>query len=682
MPIRSDSHVASVDRLSPALRPTQSSQAEDSVTRERVFIGSSTEARKRGIVSTIVQFLEDYFAVLPWYKTFEPGDYTLDTLLESAKRADFALFVFAADDKMTSRGDTISVARDNVILEYGLFTAALGRSRVAILQEQDVDLPVDVSGIAVARFRSHNGEPATNDIELAMRDLLKRWTSQVVDPPTGRVVDGGLGFVRTLESSQSRLNAVARRLWTFERNGLSSSQALEFDSKRACVATYAEALHQVQRRFWTTTFLSSGFWTDNNNSGDVIQANKNMMARLGQVGDVRRLFLIHQPILDEIAAFKEHQILDRKLRRHGTVAKRSSEFHHLKQSVTQLLSSGCQLRVAHDGTGLFRQLPKEMRFSASDSELAIYDDRRVDVFEGGSTGGITGVRCYTPAVDNFPAHLQCSVEYFEQLWSNGTDIVDFVTRLQQADETADARIDYESQWLAFYEFALPPEDQTLKTIELKRVEEILRAHRKWGALTRCLDIGTCTGRYPIFLRDGLSEHGSVIGIDDDMDCLRYAVPNVAKQCGNDPRIAIQKVDFTAPDMTLRGRNDLITCMLGTLSHFARGRDRSWMASSSKSDLLQRTIERMAALLAEGGLLILSTWSEIACASGHMLGIYRESERRRLADWTPAISELHERLVRAGLDIVEYAQPEVRLDLTVCRRAGHADHAVNDTNNHG
>lgn len=632
----------------------------------RVFIGSSTEAKERRIVPSLVKCLRARgLAVSPWYEVFKSGEYTLDTLLEQVRQVDLALFVFSADDEREFRGRTDAVTRDNVILEYGLFTCGLGRTRVAILQEKGVELPIDVNGMCVTRFGTNERrEPNNEDLEIAAGDLASYWKMLITDPPPGRLVDAGLGFERTLGRSRSQLASTARALWTFERNGLLSTQPLLFDSKQACVSTYAEALGLVKSRFWTTTFLSSGFWT--RRDPDVIQANTNMMKRLERGGDVRRLFLIQQPVEDEIAAAKEHQIVDRKLGRLSAVKKRATDFKALRQNITQLLTSGCKLRIAHDSAGLYRRLPENMNFSSCDTELAMYDDWRVDLFDGGATGRITAVRCYTAAVDNFHAYRECASDYFSQLWDSGTDIEEFLSKLEQARASADARIDYESQWLAFYEFALPPEDQDLKTVEIKRVEEILRAHGKWGSLSRCLDVGTCTGRYPLFLRKGLGPDGKVTGIDDDSDCVRFAAANVSRHSEQDKRIAITQLDFSSPRFPLRDTFDVITCMLGTLSHFGRDRDTSATGGAGKSDLLQRTLERMAGLLAPNGMLILSTWSELACATHQMLGIYREPDKQRLADWTPPIAELHSRLTHAGLDIIVQAQPDVRLDLTVCR----------------
>lgn len=631
-----------------------------------VFIGSSTEAYQRGLVPRLVTHLADRFDVLPWYSNaIKAGHFTLDGLVEASKTADLALFVFSADDVLHKRGDVTAVTRDNVILEYGLFTSALGRERVAIFQEDGVELPVDVSGLTVLKF---GRDTAKADADLALRcsELATAWQGPI-PPPPHRIADADLGFARALTDTQKWLGNAATALWSFAHRQAGTPRPIRFDSGRSCLTTYTEALDLVRSRFWTTSFLSSGFWGGQN--GEVIRANQDMLKRLSSAGDARRLFLIQQPLDKEAEAHKDQLVLDRKYGRLAACEQRLQQFEQFKQSIEALRKAGCKVRVAYDRAALYRQLPVEMAFDPADSELAIYDNRRVDVFGGGSTGRITDVVCYSPATAHFEAYLSTAERYFDQLWTSASDVDELVTKVRQAHESAEARIDYESQWLAFYHFALPAEDEKLKTVEIARVGEILRARGKWGALTRCLDVGTCTGRYPIYLRDGLTANGVAVGVDEDIDCLRFAAANVHRECEGDQRIHIEKADITSTACELQGPFDLITCMLGTPSHFGRGRDRG--ESADKTDLLQRTIERMAGLLAPDGLLVLSTWSSLACAEGKMLGIYKPDERLRLAEWTPPIAELRARLRRANLEVVETAQPEPRLDLTVCRPAGRA-----------
>jgi SAM-dependent methyltransferase len=632
-----------------------------------VFIGSSTEACDRGIVPRLATLLgKNDFKVTTWQDRdeFSAGEYTLDALLTIARQTDLAIFVFSKDDRVEIRGVDHYIPRDNVLLEYGLFTSHLGRRRVAVIQEEGVKLPIDVNGMGVARFSTGDETRRNATLEVAVNDLTRLWNRLDAAPPPGRCADAGLGFINTIASAQENLDCARQGLWTFARHDQKSLRPVSFDPKGCCISTYAEALDQVSSRFWTTTYLSSGFWTKTQST--VLNANKKMMERLVRAGEARRLFLIPHPIANEVETWKEQHMLDRKLGWTKRFEWREKQLKVLKYNVGELMRAGCRVRVAHDAESAFHKFPAEANFQENDSEIAIYDGFRVDVFEGGSSGTVSGVKCYTPAIRTFDAYLQQAEAYFTQLWDTGSEMSDFLNDIDKALQTAAARIDYQSNWLAFYEFALGPDDTNLKIVESKRVEEVLRKLGKWGQLERCLDIGTCTGRYPMLLTAGLAPSGTILGIDDDWDCVRFAKSNIAQRAGGDQRIEIKQEDFTATDLSFRDQFDLITCMLGTLSHL--GRDRARPAAGVFDDRLQHSLARMASLLRGDGCLILGTWSEDACATRHMLSIYTDSERQRLAEWTPANREMRLRLRQAGLEVLEQAHPDVRLDLTVCRRA--------------
>jgi len=49
--------------------------------------------------------------------------------------------------KRETDGELRPRARQNVILELGFFVGALGRGRVALLYEEGVELPSDISGV-------------------------------------------------------------------------------------------------------------------------------------------------------------------------------------------------------------------------------------------------------------------------------------------------------------------------------------------------------------------------------------------------------------------------------------------------------------------------------------------------------------------------------------------------------
>lgn len=121
----------------------------------RVFIGSSSEGRNIGRALQ-AELLSDCEVALWDQGVFEPGNYTLESLINKAHRSDFAVLVATPDDMRESRGQTAAVPRDNVILEFGLFAGVLGRRRTYVLAAPGAILPTDILGLT--RLTYHTQE--------------------------------------------------------------------------------------------------------------------------------------------------------------------------------------------------------------------------------------------------------------------------------------------------------------------------------------------------------------------------------------------------------------------------------------------------------------------------------------------------------------------------------------------
>lgn len=122
----------------------------------RIFIGSSRESQ------TIAQSLGKYLAargmrVLGWWEpgvVFTAGTNTFDSLMNfaSASNCDGAVFIWFKDDKAWFRGEELSAPRDNVILEYGIFSSRLGKENAIIVQEEGAKICSDVFGLSLVRM--------------------------------------------------------------------------------------------------------------------------------------------------------------------------------------------------------------------------------------------------------------------------------------------------------------------------------------------------------------------------------------------------------------------------------------------------------------------------------------------------------------------------------------------------
>jgi predicted nucleotide-binding protein len=119
-----------------------------------VFVGSSVERLE--LAQAVQSNLEPHYAqVNVWpARVFKPGDVGIDSLLEQVKACDFGVFICAADDLVTRRGERYKTVRDNVIFELGLFMGRLGRKRAFIVIPSGVKLhlPSDLDGVNPVKF--------------------------------------------------------------------------------------------------------------------------------------------------------------------------------------------------------------------------------------------------------------------------------------------------------------------------------------------------------------------------------------------------------------------------------------------------------------------------------------------------------------------------------------------------
>lgn len=138
----------------------------------RVFVGSSAEGRE--VARHLQAELGATCEVVRWDQSvFAPSGYALDSLLVTAAAVDFAVLVATPDDKTISRGETAASARDNIVLEFGLFAGALGRDRTYLLATGDIKLPTDVLGLTRLTYRPQsNGRAAVTEAALQIEQQI------------------------------------------------------------------------------------------------------------------------------------------------------------------------------------------------------------------------------------------------------------------------------------------------------------------------------------------------------------------------------------------------------------------------------------------------------------------------------------------------------------------------------
>lgn len=132
---------------------------DTNINRPLVFVGSSSEGIE--IARAVQSQLEDVSEVELWNEgIFGLSSGTLEALVNALHTFDFAVLVLTPDDVTISRGVEQNSARDNILLEIGLFIGKLGRDRTFVLYSRDsnVKIPSDLAGVTLASF----SKPSTN----------------------------------------------------------------------------------------------------------------------------------------------------------------------------------------------------------------------------------------------------------------------------------------------------------------------------------------------------------------------------------------------------------------------------------------------------------------------------------------------------------------------------------------
>lgn len=81
------------------------------------------------------------------------GGKTLIEKIEEYSNVDYAFVILTPDDVGALKGEKLKDrSRQNVVLEWGLFAAKIGRDKTCVLLKGDIELPSDMNGIGYLRF--------------------------------------------------------------------------------------------------------------------------------------------------------------------------------------------------------------------------------------------------------------------------------------------------------------------------------------------------------------------------------------------------------------------------------------------------------------------------------------------------------------------------------------------------
>ncbi len=134
--------------------------------KKRVFIGSSVESKE--LAYKIQQSLCDKFDCVLWYEGFfSLGNHFYSDLIQKIITFDYAIMIGGVDDFVTriSTQTQKNSPRDNIYLEYGIFSGILSSDHVLLLIDDRCVPATDLAGMSLAQYQ---------DIEHAVK-LVEKW---------------------------------------------------------------------------------------------------------------------------------------------------------------------------------------------------------------------------------------------------------------------------------------------------------------------------------------------------------------------------------------------------------------------------------------------------------------------------------------------------------------------------
>jgi len=135
--------------------------------KKKVFI---VHGRDRGPALELERVLEKELGLDAVLLQEQPhGGKTIIEKLEDYSNVDYAFVILTPDDVGGLKGDKLKDrTRQNVVLEWGLFVAKIGRDKTCVLLKGDIELPSDMHGIGYYRFND-----SVEDLFLKIKKELK-----------------------------------------------------------------------------------------------------------------------------------------------------------------------------------------------------------------------------------------------------------------------------------------------------------------------------------------------------------------------------------------------------------------------------------------------------------------------------------------------------------------------------
>lgn len=161
----------------------------------KIFIGFSSANADVGLqIAAIVDNVGH--AATCWNQSglFNPGQYTYNRLMELTREYDGAIFIFGCDDPVVINGVPTEQPRDNVLIEFGLFSGALGLEAVCFCRLGNSKTAIDLAGITYIDLAVDDDGNVRNAVQLK----LSRWLSSLA---TSKNKIQSMAKIRDLDSN-------------------------------------------------------------------------------------------------------------------------------------------------------------------------------------------------------------------------------------------------------------------------------------------------------------------------------------------------------------------------------------------------------------------------------------------------------------------------------------------------
>lgn len=144
----------------------------ETARKKRIFIGSSSETKE--LSKKIKDSLVENCDCIAWYDDFfELGNYVFNDLIQKAISFDYAILIGGADDKvirLSTHKRKLS-PRDNVYLEYGMFSGILSTNRILFLVHEKCTVASDLAGMTLMQYK--NEKDALDKTQKWLTDMFE-----------------------------------------------------------------------------------------------------------------------------------------------------------------------------------------------------------------------------------------------------------------------------------------------------------------------------------------------------------------------------------------------------------------------------------------------------------------------------------------------------------------------------